>query len=187
VKGFMRAADCDILMVPGLGNSEPEHWQTRWEGRLSTARRIEQSDWARPRREVWVGRIGEELAAAKRPVVLVAHSLGVHAAVAAAREASNPVLKGLFLVAPPGSRTILELEDVDHAFAHPSLEPLSIPSVLIASRSDPHCPLLEAEEWAHAWGADFVDAGDSGHLNVESGHGPWPEGLMRFAGFLSKL
>jgi uncharacterized protein len=41
----MRTADCDILVIPGLGGSGPEHWQTRWEGRLSTARRVEQDDW----------------------------------------------------------------------------------------------------------------------------------------------
>ena len=39
----------------------------------------------------------------------------------------------------------------------------------------------EARELAEAWGAEFVDAGDSGHLNSESGHGPWPDGLLRFA------
>jgi predicted alpha/beta hydrolase family esterase len=35
--------------------------------------------------------------------------------------------------------------------------------------------------------AAIVDAGDAGHVNTESGHGPWPEGLMRFAGFLKQL
>ena len=40
---------------------------------------------------------------------------------------------------------------------------------------------------AYAWGAAIADAGSSGHINVESGHGPWPEGLMRFAGFLKAL
>ncbi len=45
----------------------------------------------------------------------------------------------------------------------------------------------EAKELAEAWGAELVDAGDSGHLNSESGHGPWPDGLLRFAGFLMGL
>ena len=40
---------------------------------------------------------------------------------------------------------------------------------------------------AKAWNVELVDAGASGHLNDESGHGPWPEGLMRFAGFLKSL
>jgi hypothetical protein len=30
----------------------------------------------------------------------------------------------------------------------------------------------------------LIDAGESGHINAESGHGPWPEGIMVFAHFL---
>jgi predicted alpha/beta hydrolase family esterase len=36
-------------------------------------------------------------------------------------------------------------------------------------------------------GAKLIDAGFSGHINSESGHGPWPEGVMRFAAFLKTL
>ncbi|MFW8585524.1 alpha/beta hydrolase [Rhizobium beringeri] len=32
-----------------------------------------------------------------------------------------------------------------------------------------------------------VDAGESGHINADSGHGPWPEGTMVFAQFLGRL
>jgi predicted alpha/beta hydrolase family esterase len=31
------------------------------------------------------------------------------------------------------------------------------------------------------------DAGESGHINIASGHGPWPEGLLQFGQFLKKL
>ena len=67
------------------------------------------------------------------------------------------------------------------------LVPLPFPSVLVASRNDPFCTPQRAADLAEAWGSEFVDAGDAGHIDVASGHGPWPEGLMRFAGFLSKL
>ena len=33
----------------------------------------------------------------------------------------------------------------------------------------------------------LADAGLSGHINAASGHGPWPEGLMRLAGFMKTL
>ncbi len=59
--------------------------------------------------------------------------------------------------------------------------------MLIASSNDPYCTPEEARELAAAWGAEFVDAGESGHLNSDSGHGPWPDGLLRFAGFLRSL
>ena len=46
----MRSSDCDNLIIPGLGGSGPVHWQTRWQEKLSTARRVEQADWDRPDR-----------------------------------------------------------------------------------------------------------------------------------------
>jgi predicted alpha/beta hydrolase family esterase len=33
----------------------------------------------------------------------------------------------------------------------------------------------------------FIDAGAAGHINVDSGHGPWPEGSLAFANFMAKL
>ena len=41
-----------VLMVPGLWNSEPEHWQSLWEAEEPTWRRVQQGDWDRPRSEV---------------------------------------------------------------------------------------------------------------------------------------
>ena len=67
-------------------------------------------------------------------------------------------------------------------------DPLPFPSILIASCTDPYCAYDKAEDIAYSWGSAIVDAGILGHVNTESGHGPWPEGcLMRFAGFLKKL
>ena len=37
------------------------------------------------------------------------------------------------------------------------------------------------------WGADFIDAGESGRIDADSGHGPWPDGLLKLGGFLKKL
>ena len=54
----MRSSDVDILIIPGLGGSEADHWQTRWEQKLSTARRVVQDDWDRPVLEAWrLGRV----------------------------------------------------------------------------------------------------------------------------------
>lgn len=80
----MKAKDADILIVPGYGNSGPEHWQSRWQQRIPSARRVEQKEWAKP-------------------------------------------------------------------------------------------------------GALLLDAGEAGHINVESGYGPWPEGTLAFAHFIAKL
>jgi len=65
--------------------------------------------------------------------------------------------------------------------------PLPFPSVLIASSNDPYCQHERAGEFALSWGSAFIDAGEAGHINIESGHGPWPEGLMRLGWFLKNL
>ena len=44
-----------------------------------------------------------------------------------------------------------------------------------------------AEKLAGLWGATLVDAGETGHINAASGHGPWPEGLLQFGKFLRAL
>jgi hypothetical protein len=40
---------------------------------------------------------------------------------------------------------------------------------------------------ANALGRKLIDAGFSGHINSESGHGPSPDGLLQFAAFLKTL
>jgi hypothetical protein len=57
----------------------------------------------------------------------------------------------------------------------------------VASSNDPHATLEHSADLAAAWGSKFVEAGAAGHINADSGHGPWPEGMMSFAGFLSRL
>ncbi|MGO4837630.1 alpha/beta hydrolase, partial [Rhizobiaceae sp. 2RAB30] len=49
----MKVKDVDILMVPGYTNSGPDHWQSRWESKLSTARRVVQAEWSKPVRDDW--------------------------------------------------------------------------------------------------------------------------------------
>lgn len=183
----MRTSDCEILIVPGYDNSGPDHWQTRWEAQLSTARRVEQANWLEPDREAWASRIVEEVERAVRPVVLVAHSLGVVAVAYAAPRLRGEKVRGAFLVGLPDVEDPSFALDAEKSFAPIPREPLPFPSVLVASRNDPYCSYEKAEDVSYAWGAAFVDAGESGHMNTASGHGPWPEGLMRFAGFLKRL
>jgi uncharacterized protein len=49
-------------------------------------------------------------------------------------------------------------------------------SVLLGSRNDPYCSFERAESFAAAWGAQFMDYGEAGHINAESGLASWPEG-----------
>jgi predicted alpha/beta hydrolase family esterase len=187
----MRTADLEILIVPGFDNSGPDHWQSRWEAKLSTARRVIMPDWNRATRGEWAGAVAEAVSAAKRPVVLVGHSLGCAAIVHAARDfasqdASAPVL-GAFLVAPSNVERKALTKGISRDFAPLPREPLPFPSLLVASRNDPFCDFATASSLALAWGSALGDAGEAGHINPASGYGPWPEGLMQFAGFLKRL
>ena len=49
-------------------------------------------------------------------------------------------------------------------------------STLVASSNDPYATLEHSADLAAAWGSKFVEAGAAGHINAESGHGPWPGG-----------
>ncbi len=181
----MRISDFDILIIPGLGDSGPDHWQSRWEAKLSTASRVVQRNWQNPRLEDWTTRIVGAVEAATRPVLFVAHSLGVTAVVHAAPRLPKDVVRGAFLVAPPADSVLLEA--AGPGFTPLPRAPLPFPSLLVASRNDPYAPFEESEEISYAWGSRLLDAGEAGHLNADSGHGPWPEGLMSLAGFLKQL
>jgi predicted alpha/beta hydrolase family esterase len=182
----MKVKDTDIIIVPGYTNSGPDHWQTRWETKLSTARRVEQAEWTKPVREDWVAEVVKAIDAATRPVVVVAHSLGVPTFIHAIPEIGDKV-KGAFLVTPPDVCNPNIRPKHLMTFGPYPLEPLPFPSIVVASRNDHYCSYEVADELAASWGSMIIDAGDSGHVNSESGHGPWPEGSMVFAKFLSQL
>ena len=65
--------------------------------------------------------------------------------------------------------------------------PLPFPSMTVASRNDPFSAYEVTEDIAAAWGSLLLDAGEAGHINSDSGYGPWPEGSIAFARFLSRL
>lgn len=191
----LKVSDIDILILPGWTNAGPEHWQTCWERKLPHARRVEQAEWERPIRADWVSRIIEEVAAVTRPVILVAHSCGVSAVAHAAPGLIPGQVAGALLVAPPDLEAVRTSPPepgsgwlANEGGFHPvPTAPLPFPSMLIASRNDPFCAYEKAQEMALDWGSDIADAGLSGHLNTASGHGPWPEGLLKLGQFLKRL
>lgn len=181
----MRASECDILVLPGLGGGSPDHWYDRWARKLSTARRVEQRDFDRPVLAEWTARISAAAAEAQKPVVLIGHALGARAGALVAPDLPN--LAAAMLVAPPSARALRAMDVVDPAFAHAATRRLACPALLVASRDDPYASYEESTELASALGATLADAGLSGQLDPASGHGPWPEGLMRLAHFLGQV
>jgi uncharacterized protein len=122
-----------------------------------------------------------------KPVVLVAHSCGVPTLVHAAPRMPSGKVIAAFLVAPPSEAASAALPGMDPSFVPFPRDPLPFASLLVASRNDEHCPYDAAVDMALAWGSTLVDAGEVGHLNTASGHGPWPEGVMRLGLFLQQL
>ncbi|MCE7795606.1 alpha/beta hydrolase [Sphingobium sufflavum] len=167
-----------VLTVPGLDNSGAGHWQSIWERERADCQRADLGMWSNPHRNSWVTMLNSAIRQADCPVILAAHSLGCLAvawwAALETQSYGNPVA-GALLVAPP---------DVDAAGPDPRLAGfgpapkviLPFPSVTIASSNDPYIDLARARSLAKFWGSHFVEIGDAGHVNAESGLGDWQEG-----------
>jgi uncharacterized protein len=186
----LRISEADILIVPGLGNSADGHWQRRWAERFSTGRVVEQDEWDRPLLPDWTARLQREIAIASRPVVLVGHSLGVSTIVHAAPLLDAGKVKGALLVSPPDLESAAVMADLPHevgSFRNVPRDPLPFPSLLVASTNDPYVSVDKAVDMSTAWGAELHLAGEAGHINLASGHGPWPEGLLMFTRLMQRI
>jgi uncharacterized protein len=172
-----------VLILPGLGDSGPRHWQSLWEASSPKFRRVVQRDWDDPARADWLAALESAVAAAGEPVVLVAHSLACALVAHYAPQAKGRVASAL-LVAPSDVDDAARTPDVVRGFAKLPLVSLPFPSVLVCSRSDPYVDFARGEAFARSWGSRLVDAGPAGHINTDSGHGPWPEGRDILAAML---
>ncbi|HXE38785.1 MAG TPA: alpha/beta hydrolase [Azonexus sp.] len=160
------------LIVPGLHNSGPTHWQSWFEGQLPDSHRVEQADWDTTCLPQWAARVRDEIDAIGQPVWIVAHSFGCLASVTAGFVRPGQIL-GALLVAPADPQR----------FGEPTAllqEKLQFPSLVVSSSNDPWVKASAAEYWAGQWGSNYLNIGEAGHINVDSGHGPWPEGLVLF-------
>lgn len=156
----------EFVLVPGLRDSGPAHWQTHWEMPLA-ARRVVQDDAHVGELERWSARVVEVASRGRRDVVLVAHSFGCLAAVHAAPRLVAR-LRALMLVAPASPSKF----DVGSKLR----DTLDVPSLLVASHDDPWLDFDDARALARRWSSRLHDLGHAGHINSESGYGPWPEG-----------
>ena len=163
--------DYRVLIVPGLHNSEPQHWQSHWQRLYPGFERVEQDDWEHPRLETWSARLDQARARDSRPTLIVAHSFGcLTAAHSVGRDPG--VVAGMLLVAPADPDKFGVAQVLPRAA-------LACPSILIGSTNDPWMRAGNAALWAARWGSRFIDAGALGHINAESQLGDWPFGLRQ--------
>lgn len=158
-----------VLVAPGLGGSGEHHWQSLWQRRYPAFQRVQQSDWNTPDLDRWARSIVEAAMRLDEPALLIAHSFGCLATVRAEIFQSG-LIAGALLVAPADPARF----EADHRLLQ---TPLQFPSSVIASRNDPWISLSVAQRWAERWGSDFVDLGEAGHINADSGFGEWSGGL----------
>ncbi len=169
----------DVLILPGWQNSGPDHWQSLWEARHGYTR-VEQSDWMTPKRGDWMIRLEETLLAradaGQPPAILAAHSLGCILVAAWASHSRNTHLVRAALLVAPGDADQPGLAEQLPTWQPVSMQRLQFPTMVLNSTDDPYCTRDRAEAMANAWGARFVDYGQRGHINGESGLGHWEEG-----------
>lgn len=173
-----------VLILPGIGNSGPRHWQSLWERTGTEYVRVEQRDWDRPDCAEWAAALDKAVRRLKNPPVLVAHSL---ACLVVAYWAVNQkqFVKGALLVAPPDPNGP-NFPKQAVGFSPVPLARLIFPSIVIASSNDPYSSLDFAKRCALSWGSRFINIGDCGHINAQSGLGSWPEGMAQLLSLINQ-
>ncbi|HEY6412717.1 MAG TPA: alpha/beta fold hydrolase [Edaphobacter sp.] len=172
-----------ILIVPGLFGSGPEHWQSQWERQQPSFRRVEQSNWNTPVCAEWLNVLDKEIRAKKDNVILVGHSLGA-VTIAHWALSYNRRIAGALLVAPSDTDAATFPGGTSGFAPMPSCR-FPFASTVIASTNDPYMDFERTEVLAKVWGSHFVGLGEHGHISTADGFGPWPEGLLsldRFRG-----
>ena len=164
------------FIIPGLGNSGPDHWQTHFENSGNNFQRIQQTEWDAPDCEDWLNAIEAALAGYDlAEVVLIAHSLGC-TTVAQWAQRFGKKIKGALLVAPS------DIEQPVYSFPSTGFTPIPLDrigfkTVVVASSNDEWVSMERACFFARQWGSELVNIGDAGHINAVSGYGVWPAGL----------
>jgi predicted alpha/beta hydrolase family esterase len=164
-----------VLILPGLYNSGPDHWQSRWESAHPEFRRVMQDDWERPSCVDWSARLDAAILATPG-AVLVAHSSSCALVAHWVGTGGTGRVRGALLVAPSDTEAA-PYPAGPTGFAPMPLARLPFPSVVVASTDDPYVTIERARTFAGAWGSRLVTVGDAGHINSQSGLGDWPAGF----------
>lgn len=157
-----------LLIVPGLHDSGPAHWQSWLQGLYRNSARVVQRDWESPDLERWSARITSTLErAGPGPWIAVGHSFGCLALAHQLAAAPQLGIHAALLVAPA------EPDRFGLAESLPQRR-LPVMSTVVASQTDPWMSAASAQRWARRWGSHCINLGDAGHINSESGFGPLP-------------
>jgi len=174
-----------IIILPGIGGSGSEHWQSRWEAEGAAFSRFAPRSWDEPQLDDWMSALDAAVMQAEAAPVLVAHSLAC-LLVAHWQARSMRAVAGAMLVAvpdPDGAAFPVEAA----SFANPPTGRFRFPSILIASGSDPYATKEYSHLRARQWGSQLLKVGDLGHINTASGVGDWVDGRAILRDFMGGL
>jgi hypothetical protein len=174
------------LLLPGIGNSGLEHWQSRWLALHHDFHRVLQDDWDRPDLAAWCRNLEAAVHDANSPVVLVAHSLGCLLAVHWETR-TQLLVRGALLVAPPDPASAAFPPEAAGFSPVPLRRRLPFPSILVSSSNDPYGTPEFSRNCAAAWGSRLIEAGPLGHINAASGLGEWRQGLGFYEDLLRSI
>ncbi len=164
------------FIIPGLGNSGPEHWQTWFEKSGNNFTRIQQQEWDAPACPDWVNTIDKTVSGYDlSSVILIGHSLGCSTIAHWALQ-TGKIIKGAMLVAPSDIESPV-YDFPATGFAPVPLSRIPFKTIVVASDDDPWVSTARAKYFAGCWGSEFISIGNAGHINAGSGYGTWPEGL----------
>jgi predicted alpha/beta hydrolase family esterase len=170
-----------FLILHGWQGSGPDHWQTWLAERLAAAgedvRYPDLPDPDYPHADEWAATIRAELEAMTGERTVVCHSL---ACLLWAREADRIAAAGpvdrLLLVAPPCPVTpIPGVKDLYPTPLDPEAMKRSAREArVVGTDKDPYCPAGHERSFAKPLGLPIDVLEGAGHINPESGFGPWP-------------
>jgi predicted alpha/beta hydrolase family esterase len=151
-----------VLILPGIGNSGPLHWQSLWEQANPSFIRIQQRDWDNPTCEEWVSTLESAVKSTGPNVVLVAHSLACLTIAHWAAGTDLTIKAALLVAVPDPSGPSFPKEAV--GFAKTPMKRLAFPSIIVASDDDPYATSEYTAGIAKAWGSKLVNIGNRGHI-----------------------
>jgi predicted alpha/beta hydrolase family esterase len=170
------------LILAGIYDSGPTHWQTLWQQEDSRFLKLEHASWDKPDRREWVDELDAAIADLGGGLVLVAHSLACLMVVHWAAQ-SRRTVDGALLVSVPDPSGPGFPADATY-FADLPMTRLPFPSTVVCSSNDPYGSPAHMRRCADAWGSKFVEVGALGHINASSNLGAWQQGrtLLRDVG-----
>jgi predicted alpha/beta hydrolase family esterase len=172
-----------FLILHGYEGSGPDHWQTWLAGRLRDAgETVSYPDLPSPfapTLPAWRSALEAELRALPGAPNVIAHSL---ACLLWLHHCAQPVPEGgkaarVLLVAPPSlagaPRPIRQFFPVP--LRRERVAAAADDTRIVCSPDDPYCPEHAAAVYAEPLGLAVDELGGCGHINPESGFGPWPD------------